>query len=121
VQRGKRLSFTLWLASLFIISAEASHFIRSQFSGSLFILIQIALVSLGICVVNFALGAWLGGRQFRREASQALGQKNLAFVIWIALAFLNPLVAMGPTFYILYHNVFNSWLIYRFEQGQGSR
>jgi len=39
-------------------------------------------------------------------------------VIWIALIFINPLVAMGPMFYILYHHLYNSWLIYRFEKGR---
>ena len=116
VRSGRRFSFPLWLASLYLISAKASHFIRNQYAGAPSILVTIALVSLGICALNFALGAWLGGRHFRLEASQALGQKNLAFVIWIALTFLNPLVAMGPTFYILYHNLYNSWLIYRFEK-----
>jgi hypothetical protein len=49
------------------------------------------------------------------KAAQALGQKNNSFVIWIALTFSNPLVAMRPAFYILYHNIYNSWQIYRFE------
>jgi len=118
IRQGKRFSFPLWLTSLFLISAKASDFLRNENTGSLTILLYIALISLGICVVNFALGAWIGGRQYRREASQALGQKNLSFVIWITLAFINPLVAMGPTFYILYHHLFNSWLIYRFEKGR---
>jgi hypothetical protein len=26
---------------------------------------------------------------------------------------------MGPTFYILYHNIYNSWQIYRFEKRRG--
>ena len=118
IRKGKRFSFPLWLVSLFLISAKASDFLRNENTGSLTILLYIALISLGICVVNFALGAWIGGRQYRREASQALGQKNLSFVIWIALAFINPLAAMGPTFYILYHHLYNSWLIYRFEKGR---
>jgi BASS family bile acid:Na+ symporter len=77
---------------------------------------MIAFVSLVICIVNFGLGALLGGREHWQEASQALGQKNLSFVIWIALTFVNPLVAMGPMFYILYHHSYNSWLIYQFER-----
>jgi len=118
IRKGKRFSFPLWLIGLFLVSAKASDFLRNENTGSLTILMYIALISLGICVVNFALGAWIGGRQYRKEASQALGQKNLSFVIWIALAFINPLVAMGPTFYILYHHLYNSWLIYRFEKAR---
>jgi BASS family bile acid:Na+ symporter len=116
IRKGKRFSFILWLISLFLISAKASDFLRNENTGSLIILLYIALISLGLCVVNFALGAKIGGRQYRREASQALGQKNLSFVIWIALTFINPLVATGPMFYILYHHIYNSWLIYQFEK-----
>jgi BASS family bile acid:Na+ symporter len=116
VRKGKRFSFPIWLINLIIISANAANFIRTQSTGSAGILAEIALISLAICVVNFALGAWIGGRQYWQEASQALGQKNLSFVIWIALTFINPLVAMGPTSYILYHHLYNSWLISRFEQ-----
>ena len=116
LRRGKPLSFPLWLLNLFIISAKAADFLRNHVSASMGTLAAIALVSFVICVVNFGLGAWLGGPAYWQEASQALGQKNTSFTIWIALTFINPLVAMGPTFYVLYHNLYNSWQIYRFER-----
>lgn len=37
---------------------------------------------------------------------------------WLALTFINPLVALGPMFYILYHHIFNSWAIYQFERSR---
>jgi BASS family bile acid:Na+ symporter len=37
-------------------------------------------------------------------------------VVWIALAFINPVVALGPTFYIIYHNIYNSWQIIHLEK-----
>jgi BASS family bile acid:Na+ symporter len=113
---GKRFSFPLWLFNLFLISARAAYFIRHENPGSFNALLQIALVSLLICAVNFGLGALIGGRRDWQESSQALGQKNNSFVIWIALTFINPLVAMGPVFYILYHNLYNSFQIYLFEK-----
>jgi len=116
LRKAKRYTFPIWLVNLFIISANASDFLRGEERGSLPMLIGIALVSLALCVINFALGALLGGRLHWQEASQSLGQKNLSFVIWIALTFINPLVAMGPMFYILYHHLYNSWSIYRFER-----
>ena len=116
VRRGKAFSFPIWLVNLLIISANASNFLRNGNTDSISTLTTIALVSLAICIVNFGLGALLGGRSHWQEASQALGQKNLSFVIWIALTFINPLVAMGPTFYILYHHLYNSWSIYQFEK-----
>jgi len=116
IRTGKRFSFGLWLVNLFLISANASNFLRHEDPASLSTLFMIALISLVICIVNFGLGALLGGQQNWQEASQSLGQKNLSFVIWIAVTFINPLVAMGPTFYILYHHLYNSWSIYRFEK-----
>ena len=116
IRKGKSISFPIWLASLFIISANASDFLRNGNTGSIAMLAVIALVALAICIVNFGLGALLGGRNHWQETGQALGQKNLSFVIWVALTFINPLVAMGPMFYIVYHHLYNSWLIYQFEK-----
>lgn len=116
VRRGKFFSFPIWLANLFIISANASNFLQNENHGSSSALLGIALTSLIICIINFGLGALLGGRRNWQEASQSLGQKNLSFVIWIALTFINPLVAMGPMFYIVYHHLYNSWSIYQFEK-----
>jgi BASS family bile acid:Na+ symporter len=116
IRKGKSFSFPIWLLNLFIISANASNFLRTENSSSVFTLMVIALISLVLCIINFGLGALLGGRRNWLEASQSLGQKNLSFVIWIALTFINPLVAMGPTFYILYHHLYNSWSIYQFEK-----
>ncbi|HSD85072.1 MAG TPA: hypothetical protein VLG46_14485, partial [Anaerolineae bacterium] len=116
VRKGKAFSFPIWLLNLFIVSANASDFLRNDHSDSAATLISIALVSLVICIVNFGVGALLGGRRHWQEASQSLGQKNLSFVIWVALTFINPLVAMGPTFYIVFHHLYNSWSIYQFEK-----
>ena len=118
IRKGKITSFPIWLVNLFIISAKAADFLRNDNTNSMSALGIIALVSLVICIINFGVGALLGGRSHWQEASQALGQKNLSFVVWIALTFINPLVAMGPTFYILYHHLYNSWLIYQFEKGR---
>jgi BASS family bile acid:Na+ symporter len=121
LRKGKIISFPLWLVNLFIISANAANFLRNEYANSAVTLITIALVSLVICIINFSAGAFLGGPHYWQEASQSLGQKNLAFVVWIALTFINPLVAMGPMFYILYHHLYNSWSIYRYERGIGRR
>src|SRR5690242_1604292 len=106
IRRGKMFSFSLWLLALFIMCSKAADFLRNDVTASLSAVLSIALISLVICIVNFGVGALLGGKRFRQESSQSLGQKNNSFVIWIALTFINPLVAMGPTFYILYHNLY---------------
>jgi BASS family bile acid:Na+ symporter len=116
IRRGKCFNFPIWLVNLFIISAKAATFILFENTGSLTIVLEIALLSLVLCAVNFTLGAVIGGKEYWREGSQALGQKNLSFVIWIALTYINPLIALGPIFYILYHHIYNSWMISQFEK-----
>ncbi len=115
-RKGKRYSFVIWLFNTFIACSKAADFIRNENPGSIVILINIGMVALSICVVNFILGALIGGRNYRQEASLALGQKNNAFVIWLALTFINPLIAMGPTFYMLFNTLYNCWQIYLFEK-----
>jgi BASS family bile acid:Na+ symporter len=116
LRKGKAWSFTIWSLNLLIVSSNASHFLRSQNESFSAVLILIALVSLAICIVNFGVGAVIGGPSYWQEASQSLGQKNLSFVIWVSLTFANPLVAMGPTFYVLYHHLYNSWVIFQYER-----
>jgi BASS family bile acid:Na+ symporter len=116
IRKGKSSSFWIWSLNLLIVSANASHFLRSQNADFSIVLLQIALVGLVICIINFSVGALIGGRHYWQEASQSLGQKNLSFVIWVSLAFINPLVAMGPTFYVLYHHIYNSWVIFQYER-----
>src|ERR1051325_3927793 len=67
IRRGKSLSFPIWLLNLFVISANASNFLRHENPNSGLTLITIALISLLICVINFGLGALLGGRQHWQE------------------------------------------------------
>jgi bile acid:Na+ symporter, BASS family len=118
IRRGKPLAFPLWLLVLFLVTSQASAFIQNNRSFSVWLLLSIALISLAICAVNFALGGWIGGRAFRREASQALGQKNNSFTIWVALAYLTPLTALGPTCYVIYHNLYNGYQLYEQERSE---
>ena len=56
---------------------------------------------------------WDREKEFPREASQALGQKNTAFTIYLALTYASPLVALGPSCYVIWHNLWNSWQLHR--------
>ena len=116
IAKGKPLSFYVWLVALFLVTAKSSYFLNYNTTVPAGMLLAIAAISLVICVVNFSFGALLGGKEFRREASQSLGQKNNSFTIWIALAFLNPVIALGPTCYVLYHNAYNSLQLFAFEK-----
>jgi len=112
--RFRHFSFYLWLVALFLVTANAGHFLRAQWhAGGMVQIAQIAGIALVLCAVNFALGWKLGGAAFARETSQSLGQKNTLLTIWIALTYANPLVALGPTFYVLCHNSYNAWQLAR--------
>lgn len=107
------LSFSMWVMAIFLVTANTSQFLRNQAGLPRTVVIEIAVVSLLVCIANFSLGRIIGGREFPREASQSLGQKNTAFTIYLAIAYANPLVALGPTFYVLWHNLWNSWQLQR--------
>jgi BASS family bile acid:Na+ symporter len=111
--RLRNLSFGLWVTAIFLITSNASDFLRRQADTPLRLLVQIGAVSLLVCIASFGLGRLIGGREFAREASQSLGQKNTTFTIYLALAYASPLVALGPTFYVVWHNLWNSWQLHR--------
>ena len=111
--RLRNVSFGLWVVSMFFIAANASNFIRANADIPRLVLLEIAGVSLAICAASFGLGRVIGGRDLPREASQALGQKNTTFTIYLALAYASPIVALGPTFYVVWHNLWNSWQLHR--------
>jgi len=106
-------SFGVWLMALSLITANASAFIRAQDEASSGVVAKIALISLIICVGNFLVGRLIGGREYAKEASQALGQKNTTFTIYLAITYASPLIALGPTAYVLWHNLWNSWQMHR--------
>ena len=111
--RLRNTSFGLWVTAIFLITANASDFIRAHADTPLQTLVKIAVASFAMCVASFATGRLIGGREFAREGSQSLGQKNTTFTIYLALAYTSPLVALGPTFYVVWHNVWNSWQLHR--------
>ena len=114
IARFHSVSFFLWATVLAIVCAKSAHFLLdAQQQVPLGTVGVIVAVTALLCAVSFTTGRLLGGHRFRLEAGQALGQKNTAFTIWMSLAFLNPLVALGPTFYVLWHNSFNSWQLWR--------
>ena len=110
-------SFGTWVIAIFLITANASHFLRTQSSLPRTVVLEVALASLLVCAASFGLGRLIGGRDFPREASQSLGQKNTTFTIYLAMTYASPLVALGPTFYVLWHNLWNSWQLHRQNKG----
>ncbi len=106
----KDFGYYLWGGSLVVVTGTTVMNIFDAWEHtSLAFILCIAATSLILCIVQFATGRYIG-HYFDKtiEAGQSLGQKNTAFAIWIATAFLNPLSSVGPGCYILWQNIINS-------------
>lgn len=104
----KSYSFWLWTALIFISIGKASGFLQTQWAEYGETALLIAAITMVLCLFNFWFGRFLGGSDLSEETSQLLGQKNPSLMIWIALTFFSPLVALGPTFYMIFHNLMNA-------------
>ena len=115
----KRFQLPAWLASLpfylwvtlivILIARTVRQLYENQWDPATLI---IAFVSTFVlCLVQFFLGKYIGARWGNEPitAGQSLGQKNSALAIWMAQAWLMPLVALAPAAYIIWQNLFNSW------------
>ena len=111
------LSFYLWACSLMIVTGTTvKNIVHAQASVGL--LTAIALLGLLVCIVQFAVGRYIGHFfGHAQEAGQALGQKNTAFAIWLAYTYLTPLASVGPGCYILWQNIINSIEIWQQRKG----
>lgn len=114
-------TFGLWSGMLFIIAADAAAFFRDNPGQSPLVVLKIGLISLALCALNFYLGHRLGEPGLRREASQSLGQKNTTLTIYLALVYAGPLAAMGPIFYVLWHNSYNALQMFAFDRKKAHR
>lgn len=109
------LSFYLWVVALSLAIAVT---VRSMVHSTVPFSAQLGLVgvSLASCVFQFWLGRRIGSRYDDTvTAGQALGQKNTVFAIWLGYTFFSPVTALAGGFYSIWHNVINSWQLYRHE------
>ena len=98
----KDLSFYLWAFALALAI------------GISFFQVSIAIVSLLCCVLQFTIGRMLG-RRYDDEicCGQGMGQKNTIFAIWLGYTFLTPVSSIAGGFYSVWHNIYNSWQLYK--------
>ncbi len=107
------LSFYIWAVSLTLAILMSTRAIVQNESG-VSVLWETGIASLLACVLQFWLGRRIGRRyQCPISAGQALGQKNTVFGIWMGYTFLSPVVSVAGGFYSIWHNVYNTWQLYR--------
>lgn len=113
VQKGGNWPFLLWLVALSLAIAMTTRAITHS-NISLWVMAGIAIVSFVCCLLQFALGRFVGSLYGdRTTAGQALGQKNTVLAIWLAYTFLTPVTAIAGGFYSVWHNVVNTWQLHR--------
>lgn len=118
--RFRDLAFYIWAVSLSLaIAVTVRSIMHSNVAVSY--LVGLAVISLVCCLVQFAIGKLIGsrfdnptsGNSIRITAGQAFGQKNTVFVIWMGQVFLNPVTSVVGGFYSVWHNIINSWQLYK--------
>lgn len=113
--RVKDLAFYMWAFSLSIAIAVSCRAVANS-NESILHLAAIGGATLVACVFQFGFGKWIGSHYgMRIEGGQALGQKNTVFIIWLGYTFLSPVSAIAGGFYSIWHNVINSWQLYRYR------
>ncbi len=118
----KNLAFYLWAVSLALALAVTTRsLVHSEVAVSE--ILWIGVGSLLACVVQFAFGRHWGKKHSEPiAAAQSLGQKNTVFAIWMGYTFFTPVTAVAGGFYSIWHNVFNSWQLYKAEnRGEGAK
>lgn len=111
-----QLSFYLWLVSLTLVIGRTTCFILDT-EADTFVEVELALVALVLCLVQFSVGRMLGRAAGDVVAGgQSLGQKNTVLAVWMALNFLNPVASVAPTAYIVWQNFVNSYQIWRHKE-----
>lgn len=112
----KDAAFDIWAVSLCLAILMTVRAIWHSGTG-FGILAAIATVSLLSCIIQFAAGRRTGKRYSEEiAAAQALGQKNTVFAIWTGYSFMDPVSAVAGGFYSIWHNIYNSWQLYRKQQ-----
>ena len=103
------LPFYLWAISLSMaIAVSVRSIVHSQLPYTS--LLAIAIVSLIACIIQFACGRKVGRRYNDTvSATQACGQKNTVFIIWVGYTFMSPVTSIAGGFYSIWHNLYNSW------------
>jgi BASS family bile acid:Na+ symporter len=105
-------AFYLWAICLALsigISVNSLYKTNESISN----ILLIAAVSLASCIMQFYVGRKIGNKHHDSvAATQSLGQKNSALIIWIGYTFLNPVTSIAGGFYAIWQNLINTWQLY---------
>ena len=113
----KGVSFYLWATALLLTLGKTMDYIVLQHEGNETTILWLALISLMLCAIQFAVGKLLGCHFGDTIAGgQLLAQKNSAIGIWMACLYLHPLTSVVLAFYSIWTNLFNSWQLWYYPR-----
>ena len=113
VRRRQSVSFYLWAVSLTTVVGKTVYFAREQAREHYWEEVALGGAALAVCVVQFAVGRWMGRRYGLPVAgAQGLGQKNTVLAVWMAQVYLLPICSVAPAAYVLWQNLINSWQLW---------
>ncbi len=116
---GKRsyISYYLWLVALTISIGRTVTFVSANrdiiepWMGGV-----LAISALLTCLLQYRVGNFIGSRYGDPIAGQqSMGQKNTILGIWMMQTFLSPVASIAPTSYIIWQNILNSYMIYKYK------
>lgn len=111
--QARDLPFYMWAVSLSLAIAMSVRSIVHTHCPWTYQL-AIAAVSLLACIMQFAFGRVIGRRYGETiTAAQACGQKNTVLIIWMGYTFMTPITSIAGGFYSVWHNLWNSYQLYR--------
>ena len=124
------MAFYLWAIALTLaITVTTKSIVQSDMS--VLLILSMSLISLACCILQFVVGRFVGSRYkpLRSDVSpeveargkavrtvtagQSMGQKNTVFAIWMGYTFMTPETAIVGGLYSIWHNLYNSWQLYR--------
>ncbi len=117
IANNQGLSFYIWALALLIVVGNSVSFIVKEPSNMIPEILMLAVISFIACVAQFAVGRMIGARYGDKiSGAQSLGQKNTVLAIWLSLTYLNNIVSIAPAAYVAWHNIINSYQIYKHEK-----
>lgn len=107
------LPFYIWMVALALAMTVTT---KSIAHSTVPVTTQLWLVAVSLlcCVFQFWAGRHIGrAYDDSVSAGQAMGQKNTVFAIWLGFTFFTPITSIVGGFYSIWHNVANSWQLYK--------
>ena len=114
--RTPDLGFYLWSVSLAIVAGITMRNVLHSPISPLH-LCSIALLTLGVSLVQYILGHFIGKHWGETAGTgQGMFQKNTGLAIWIAYTYLTPVASIGAGCYVLWQNLINSYELWKYRQ-----